>query len=129
MLGEPAADVPRALTAVRDLAARHTQVFCEGAGGWLVPVAEDFTVADFAVNLGWPVIVVVRNKLGALNHTLLTVESVRRRGLPLAGLILNDVEGQADEATRTNRAVLEESCPCPILAEISLGQLALSTPI
>ena len=99
------------------------------AGGWLVPVAEDFTVADFAVNLGWPVIVVVRNKLGALNHTLLTVESVRRRGLPLAGLILNDVEGQADEATRTNRAVLEESCPCPILAEISLGQLALSTPI
>ena len=129
MLGEPAADVPRALTAVRDLAARHTQVFCEGAGGWLVPVAEDFTVADFAVNLGWPVIVVVRNKLGALNHTLLTVESVRRRGLPLAGLILNDVEGQADEATRTNRAVLEESCPCQIIAEISLGQFALSTPI
>ncbi len=129
MLGEPAAEVPRALTAVRDLAARHAQVFCEGAGGWLVPVAKDFTVADFAADLGWPVIVVVRNKLGALNHTLLTVESVRRRGLPLAGIILNDVEGQADEATRTNRAVLEESCSCPILAEIARGQLALCAPI
>jgi dethiobiotin synthetase len=122
MLGEPAADVPRALTAVRDLAARHAQVFCEGAGGWLVPVAKDCTVADFAADLGWPVIVVVRNKLGAINHTLLTLESVRRRGLPLAGIILNDVDGQTDEATRTNRAILEESCGCPILVEIARGQ-------
>jgi dethiobiotin synthetase len=129
MLGEPAADVPRALTAVRDLAARHAQVFCEGAGGWLVPVAKDCTVADFAADLGWPVIVVVRNKLGALNHTLLTLESVRRRGLPLAGIILNDVDGQTDEATRTNRAILEESCACPILAEIARGQTALAALI
>ena len=129
MLGEPAADVPRALTAVRDLAARHAQVFCEGAGGWLVPVAKDYTIADFAVELGWPVIVVVRNKLGALNHTLLTLESVRRRGLPLAGIILNDVDGQTDEATRTNRAILEESCACPILAEIARGQTALAALI
>ncbi len=129
MLGEPAADVPRALTAVRDLAARHTQVFCEGAGGWLVPVAKDCTVADFAADLGWPVIVVVRNKLGALNHTLLTLESVRRRGLPLAGIILNDVDGRTDEASRTNRAILEESCGCPILAEIARGQTALAALI
>ena len=129
MLGEPAADVPRALTAVRDLAARHAQVFCEGAGGWLVPVAKDCTVADFAADLGWPVIVVVRNKLGALNHTLLTLESVRRRGLPLAGIILNDVDGRTDEATRTNRAILEESCACPILAEIARGQTALAALI
>ena len=129
MLGEPAADVPRALTAVRDLAARHAQVFCEGAGGWLVPVAKDCTVADFAADLGWPVIVVVRNKLGALNHTLLTLESVRRRGLPLAGIILNDVDGRTDEASRTNRAILEESCGCPILAEIARGQTALAALI
>jgi len=129
MLGEPAADVPRALTAVRDLAARHAQVFCEGAGGWLVPVAKDCTVADFAADLGWPVIVVVRNKLGALNHTLLTLESVRRRGLPLAGIILNDVDGRTDEASGTNRAILEESCACPILAEIARGQTALAALI
>ena len=129
MLGEPAADVPRALTAVRDLAARHTQVFCEGAGGWLVPVAKDCAVADFAADLGWSVIVVVRNKLGALNHTLLTLESVRRRGLPLAGIILNNVDGRTYEASRTNRAILEESCGCPILAEIARGQTALAALI
>jgi dethiobiotin synthetase len=122
LLGEPAADIPGALAAVRGLAARHTQVFCEGAGGWLVPIAANRTIADFAVELGWPVVVVVRNKLGALNHALLTLESIRNRDLPLAGIILNDLEGQMDEATRTNRRVLEESCGCPILAEVGRDQ-------
>jgi dethiobiotin synthetase len=129
LLGEPAADIPGALAAVRGLAARHTQVFCEGAGGWLVPVAANCTIADFAVELAWPVIVVVRNKLGALNHALLTLESIRNRDLPLAGIILNDLEGQMDEATRTNRRVLEESCGCPILAEIGRGQTLLPAAI
>lgn len=129
LLGEPAADIPGALDAVRGLAARHTQVFCEGAGGWLVPVAANCTIADFAVELAWPVIVVVRNKLGALNHALLTLESIRNRDLPLAGIILNDLEGQMDEATRTNRRVLEESCGCPILAEIGRGQTLLPAAI
>ena len=129
LLGEPAADIPGALAAVRGLAARHTQVFCEGAGGWLVPVAANCTIADFAVELAWPVIVVVRNKLGALNHALLTLESIRNRDLPLAGIILNDLEGQMDEATRTNRRVLEESCGCPLLAEIGRGQTLLPAAI
>ena len=128
-LGEPAADIPGALAAVRGLAARHTQVFCEGAGGWLVPIAANCTIADFAMELAWPVIVVVRNKLGALNHALLTLESIRNRDLPLAGIILNDLEGQMDEATRTNRRVLEESCGCPILAEIGRGQTLLPAAI
>jgi dethiobiotin synthetase len=108
------------------LAARHAQVFCEGAGGWLVPVTREMTVADFAVQLGWPVIVVVRNKLGALNHALLTVESVRARGLALTGLVLNNADGLDDEPTRTNRAVLEEFCGCPILAEVGRSQEALA---
>ena len=129
LLGEPAADIPGALAAVRGLAARHTQVFCEGAGGWLVPIAANCTIADFAVELAWPVIVVVRNKLGALNHALLTLESIRNRDLPLAGIILNDLEGQMDEATRTNRRVLEESCGCPILAEVGRGQTMLPAAI
>jgi dethiobiotin synthetase len=129
LLGEPAADIACALDAVRDLAKKHEQVFCEGAGGWLVPIAKDYTIADFAAKLGWPIVVVVRNKLGALNHTLLTLENVRHRGLTLAGVILNDLEGQPDEATRTNRRVLEEFCGCPILGEIERDQAQLPTPI
>jgi dethiobiotin synthetase len=129
MLGEPAADVSRALVAMRELAAHHEQVFCEGAGGWLVPLTSKHTFADFAADLGWPVIVVVRNKLGALNHALLTLESIRARRVPLAGMILNDVDGMDDAAKRTNRAVLEEFCGCPIIAEIGRGQEKLPEPI
>ena len=126
LLGEPAADMSLALSSVRELATRHEQVFCEGAGGWLVPVTKDKTVADFAVQLGWPVIVVVRNKLGALNHGLLTLESVRARGLTLAGIILNNAGGMGNEAERTNRAVLEEFCGCPILAEVGRDQQSMA---
>lgn len=129
LLGEPAPDISVALEVVQSLAARHAQVFCEGAGGWLVPIAKDYTIADFAAELGWPIVVVVRNKLGALNHTLLTLENIRHRGLPLAGIILNDLEGQPDEATRTNRQVLEEFCGCSVLVEIERGQTKLPPPI
>jgi dethiobiotin synthetase len=129
LLGEPAADVAGALARVRALAERHEQVFCEGAGGWLVPVTERRTIADFAVELGWPVLVVVRNKLGALNHSLLTLESVRARGLPLAGVIVNNADGSGDEARRTNRAVLEEFCGCPVLAEVGRGQTGLAVTL
>lgn len=126
LLGEPAADMSPALAAVRDMAARHEQIFCEGAGGWLVPVTDRLTIADFAVQLGWPVVLVVRNKLGALNHSLLTLESVRARGLRLAGIILNNADGLGDEAKRTNRVVLQEFAGCPILAEVDRGQQSFS---
>lgn len=126
LLGEPAADISRALAGVRDLAARHAQVFCEGAGGWLVPVTRETTMGDFAEQLGWPVIVVVRNKLGALNHSLLTCEAVRSRGLVLAGIVLNNADGTGDGARRTNRAVLEEFSGCPILAEVGSDQQSMA---
>lgn len=125
LLGEPAADMSKALSGVQALAGRHEQVFCEGAGGWLVPVTRMLTVADFAAEMGWPVIVVVRNKLGALNHALLTLESIRARGLELTGIVLNHADGLNDEAKRTNRAVLEEFAGCPILAEVDRGQASL----
>lgn len=119
LLGEPAADVVAAFAAMRALAARHAQVFCEGAGGWLVPILKDSTVADFAVQLGWPVIVVARNKLGVLNHTLLTAQSVQASGLQLAGVVLNNADTGEDAARETNRQVLEECLPCPLIGEVA----------
>jgi dethiobiotin synthetase len=121
MLGEKAADYGAAVLAMRGLAERHACVLCEGAGGWLVPLRAGYMIADFALEFGWPVIVVARNKLGVLNHTLLTVESIRARGLAVAGVILNDADGTDDAATRTNRAVLEEFCGCRILAVVGRG--------
>lgn len=60
----------------------------EGAGGWEVPLIDGFRVADLAVALGWPVVVVAADRLGVLNHTLLTVAAIERAGLAVAGVVL-----------------------------------------
>ncbi|MFN2308283.1 MAG: dethiobiotin synthase [Gammaproteobacteria bacterium] len=64
----------------------------EGVGGWLVPLNRHETVADLAVRLGLPVVLVVGLRLGCLNHALLTVESMRRRAVPIAGWVANQIE-------------------------------------
>jgi dethiobiotin synthetase len=71
----------------------HAEVMIvEGIGGLLTPLAEGTTVADLAVALDYPLVIVAHRGLGALNHTLLTVEAARHRGLRIAGLILNSVQ-------------------------------------
>lgn len=102
--------------------AAHESVIVEGAGGWLVPIARDYYVADLAAEMKLPVAIVVANRLGALNHALLTVEAVRARGLDCAGIILNHPSQDEDIATTTNRGVLEEFAGVPILFDIAYGQ-------
>lgn len=67
----------------------------EGAGGFLSPLASDALNADLALALGLPVLVVAEDRLGSINHTLLTVEAIERRGLRLAGIVLNAREAEA----------------------------------
>ena len=107
--------------------AAHESLIVEGVGGWRVPIARDYFVGDLAAEFGLPVAIVVANKLGAINHALLTVESVLSRGLPCAGLIMNRVSPEDDVATETNRSMLEELTGLPILADIAYGQLTLPT--
>lgn len=61
----------------------------EGAGGFLAPLAKEGTFGDFAQEIGARVVIVARDALGTLNHTLLTLEAVKRRGLTLEGVVLN----------------------------------------
>jgi dethiobiotin synthetase len=56
--------------------------------------------------------------LGAINHTLLTVKAVQASGLECLGVILNHLEAERDVAAVTNRAILDEICPVPILGEV-----------
>lgn len=123
---------PIELARIRDafakLRAQHDCVIVEGAGGWLVPIHRDFSVADLATEFALPVVVVVQNRLGCLNHSLLTAESIRARRLVCAGFVLNhglsaptrDPVAAAMQAvaTTTNRAVLEEVSGLPILCEL-----------
>lgn len=113
------------------LAAEHDSIIVEGAGGWLVPLTRDYFIADFAVELGLPVAVVTANRLGALNHTLLTVEAIKARGLTCAGIFLNQARTPTEDdeiAIQTNRAVLEETAGVPILGIVTHGQSALEIP-
>jgi dethiobiotin synthetase len=67
-------------------------VVVEGVGGWQVPLNESETVADLAVALQLPVILVVGLRLGCINHALLTAESIRASGCTLGGWIANTVD-------------------------------------
>jgi dethiobiotin synthetase len=105
--------------------AGRVSVIVEGVGGWLVPILRDFSVADLAAEMGLPVVVVAANRLGVLNHTLLTVQAIQRRGLKCAGVILNNLVADRDSVASTNRAVLEELLEVPVLWEVEAGQSAL----
>lgn len=110
------------------LAARFDDVLVEGAGGWEVPLTEGATLADFAAGLGLPVIVVVNNRLGALNHTILTVRNIQARGLECAGVILNHPGEERDAASISNRMVLDRFLEAPVLAEVMHGETEMDWP-
>jgi dethiobiotin synthase len=76
-------------------------VIVEGAGGVLVPVNATQTMADFMVMLGLPVIVAARSTLGTINHTVLSLEALRARGLRVAGVVM------IGERNAANRAAIE----------------------
>lgn len=72
----------------------------EGVGGLLCPLSDSTTVADFAVNLAAPVVIVAANRLGVINHTLLTYEAACLRGLRVAAVIVNDAVVAGDDKSR-----------------------------
>jgi len=94
----------------------------EGAGGVLVPLTDNAFVIDLARELELPVILVSRSTLGTINHTLLSLEAIRRRGLVLAGVVVNGPE------TPHNRAAIERYGQVEIIAEVPwLDQVTPST--
>ena len=84
----------------------------EGAGGLMVPLTDTAYVIDLAAELHLPLILVARSTLGTINHTLLSLEAIRRRGLPLAGVVINGPE------TPHNRAAIERYGQVEVIAEI-----------
>jgi dethiobiotin synthetase len=101
-----------ALGAVQAIAEQHDAVVVEGAGGLIVPLGPGWTVADFAVALALPVLVVARAGLGTVNHSALTVQALRSLGLDPVGVVLN---GPADESSRRNAQLIEELADVRVL--------------
>lgn len=102
--------------AYASLRRRHECVIVEGAGGLLVPITDRTTMADLAEKIGLPLVVVVRPSLGTINHTMLTVEAARRRGLSMLGLVVNRFPQRPGLAERTNPEELMRRTGLPVLA-------------
>ena len=95
----------------------------EGAGGWLVPLNDRETLADFCEVLGAEVILVVGMRLGCLNHAMLTVADVERRGLRLAGWVANCLPPPMPQLD-ANIATLAARFAAPCLGRVPPGDPA-----
>jgi dethiobiotin synthetase len=93
----------------------------EGAGGFLVPINAGQTLADLAIQLDIPIILVVGMRLGCINHALLTVEAVKSRGLTLAGWVANQVDPHMAEF-EANLQTLQQRIEIPCLGVVGYGQ-------
>ncbi|MEI7706408.1 MAG: dethiobiotin synthase [Deltaproteobacteria bacterium] len=108
----------RVLACAAELSRRHAALLVEGAGGLLVPLTPRETYADLAVALGLPVLVVARAGLGTVNHTALTCEALRTRGLAVAGVVLNRTSAGADPSEPWNAAEIERLSGVRVLADL-----------
>jgi dethiobiotin synthetase len=99
---DPAALVARA----RAAAAGGETVIVEGVGGLLVPLSEDYSVRDLAVELGLPLVIAASPGLGTINHTLLTIEAARAAGLEVCAVVLTPWPVEPSPMERSNRETI-----------------------
>jgi dethiobiotin synthetase len=111
-------DIDHLLTVCGEISAKHDVTLVEGAGGLMVPLAASFTFADFARIAKLPVVVVVANKLGVINHLLLTLEHASCMGLSTLGYLLNRTSEENSLAAQTNREVLFSMTAVPCWGEL-----------
>lgn len=119
-------DPAQILASYQAISKIYDPVIVEGAGGWEVPITENYFVSDLAKDLNLPVILVAANRLGALNHILLTLAAIQAKGLKCAGIILNQLEDEMDTPMITNKGIIESLTQVPLLDHIIHGQDFLS---
>ena len=94
----------------------------EGVGGLMVPLTPGYLVRDFAVDLGFPLLVAARPGLGTINHSLLTVEAARAAGLEVEAVVLTPWPGEPSTMEVSNRATIAR------LGAVEVRTLAPTTP-
>ena len=115
-----AVDIPLLRTGADRWNGRSEFLIVEGAGGFLTPLSETTNVADLACDFRYPLIVVARCGLGTINHSLLTIEAARRRGLQIAGVVLNQPHLSDNlELSSDNAAEIESRGDVPVIGVVS----------
>lgn len=102
------------------LQAQADVVIVEGAGGFRVPINRQETMADVALKLNLPVIMVVGIRLGCINHALMTAGSIRAAGLNLVGWVANRIDPNM-RALEENIATLKAMIKAPCIADVAWG--------
>lgn len=90
-------DFDKIAEATRELSQRYEVVLLEGAGGLMVPLTEELLTIDYVAQQGYPLIFVTSGKLGSINHTLLSFEAIRSRGIELHTVMYNLYPTVADK--------------------------------
>jgi dethiobiotin synthetase len=112
-------DLKRIDRAFATLRSRHGFMIVEGAGGLLVPIRDGFTMAELARRMGLPLLIVARDALGTINHTMLAVEAARSRGLKVLGVVVNRSRpGRPDLAERLNPKAIADATGVKVLASL-----------
>jgi len=120
-------DLDRIVACHDDITAAHDITLVEGAGGLLVPLSEGANFVDLGKRLDCVVVVVVGNRLGAINHALLTIRHAEAAGLDVLGYIVNHVHADRDLAATTNVEVLRELAGAALGVVPFVTRLDLST--
>lgn len=105
-------DLQRLVDVYQQLQQQADATVVEGAGGWLVPLNDKQTIADLALRIKLPIVLVVAIKLGCINHALLTAQSIRSSGLELAGWVANDFLGDSQNEAIIDAINSRIGAPC-----------------
>jgi dethiobiotin synthetase len=100
-------DPDRLRGAALDATEDASLLVCEGVGGFLVPLTADYLVRDLARDLALPVVVAASPGLGAINHTLLTVQAIREAGLEVSAVVLTPWPADPSAVERSNLETIE----------------------
>jgi len=111
-------EVDRMVQAYQTLQTQITHVIAEGAGGFLTPIDDRHDLSGFAQRIQVPIILTVGMRLGCINHTLLTVEAIKQRGLTLAGWIANCIDPNMAYLNE-NITTLRHRIKAPLLGSIA----------
>ena len=112
-------DIAKIIAAYQELQKKYDIVLVEGAGGLMVPLAEHYFVAGLARELNLEIIIVSRLGLGTINHTLLTIEQARGRGLSVKGVVFSKIKNKkATFPEQTNPQEIAKIGNVPILGTI-----------
>lgn len=99
-------------------------VVIEGAGGLMVPLTRDVLYIDVFARWKLPLILCARTKLGTINHTLLSIEAIRRRGIPLLGVAFIGEANDESEKIITQIGLVKRLGRLPVIEPLTAGRLA-----